>query len=1284
MKKLTALLLFLLSVAAAVTLTACDKPGEGPGNETEPPPAEAAKLELIVNGSTGYVVMRPELAGTTVSSAAAKLRTAIAKASGADVEIATDYSKDGTVPTDTLEILVGNTNRPESAEALAKLGENEYSISVIGKRVVIAGANDDAVALGTRVFIEKVLGGLDNGTLTNLSIETDKTLKGVYVKPEDPHTPEIEVIPVQNKPTTSPEKYAVPAIKKENGLYVQTYEPQDITGVRTTFQSNMGYSDLFAIDSDAVMVYATNSGTFLGWYENGDFVVDMMLAINRADQSYLGLDKSHYEDIQMNASGGYLAHGTGDGDGSYYMVPTEDWIEFAWANMIRPMIEACHPQTIAMEEPEMWLSSGYSESFKREWKEYYGEDWQAPNSSAEATLKSNLLKTYLFERIITVLSTRIKDLCPSTQVYIATHSTLNYTLWNIDAGLNHYVATGLIDGVIGQTWTDTTGSAFPYSGKSVKDHFTAAYLDYISYVGSCEGTSFYALADPMCDSSSLTEEDCRYAYRQAVSASLLVPEIHRFEVLPWVQRAYANVSAEYRTVQSQVYEVLNGISGKEVTLRAGTPDITYLVSDSLSWMNTGKGFTLSTTDSLFGVCAPLVRDGIPLKMKAMDQLTSGDDLKNSAVVIVSFDSSVPLSEKVNQALAEYVKGGGTLLCITGSNQYWDISDYFFWKEDGSPLNNLLVHLGLDKKIKVGTVEGSKVDLKSAVDEINSTINGVKLTGTAKNFALSFTGASEVILSAGTTPIGFDEKVGSGSFICVGIPSACCATGTEAGQNFVRALTEYALGCTDYDYVSANLMVADRGDYTIAHAFKKDDKLTGRYIDLFSESLTVLENPTVPKEDSLILRDITDFDLSIPRLGFTSGELISEVSETAAKMTYKIQSASNTVIGNRILLPKGTYPSKVTVVRDGAETQVYDYVYDEKTSSCFFRFEGNVKENEVTVTFGNKQETIGIGAVTFRLVEYLTNSNEADKKYIFSDTAHKNASVRFCDSGEVVYKFDLNEYDNMYFSFFISQNYLAQISPDGKNWTTVADYSEGGKVPRIQNGSNAIILTIDPVTYDFLDDTLYVKFANTVSGTVGFGCAITKFTIRYTVPADKIELKGRAMGNNNTTDFNNVGNYVPTVADESKYLVSKNEATGLATYRRRMATNINNEDEEFIEFNTACVNDGLRYCDQDRVLIYAFDVTGMETAKFSFTLFQNYYFEVSCDGEDYELIADYSEGGTKPHLTTGNNRKTFYIDPFDYCAGETGMLYVRLSNTDPSQGWGGSITEMTLEYTRKIK
>ena len=936
--------------------------GKKPGKTTRAATTAATKgsghkVVLIRDGKFTCPVVWAGDSGNGLSCTVGRLRAGFARAAGEAPEFYCDsVEPDSGAP----EILLGETDRPESRAARKKLGKNGYSVTVSGDRVVIVGANDSATALAADAFVRLILGGRTDGGLKNLSVYETVRIEGVYTPDAGVGDPAFAVVPEQDVPTVSPAAYPDAKIQKRDGGYTQTYPAQKFSGVRTTFQTNVNYDHRYQVNADSVMVYSTDSNCFYGWYEGGDYVIDMMLAINRADRNYLGSPGSaRYGDIQKGAGGQYLEHG--GGDGWYYMVPTEDWIDYAWEHMIRPMIEKCHPQTVAMEEPEMWLSAGYSDAFKREWKAYYREEWQDPNSSAEATLKSNLLKTYLFERIIRVLSTRIKEASPSTQVYIATHSTPNYTLWGITAGLDHYVATGVIDGVIGQTWSDTTGSSFPYAGTRVTDHFTNAYLDYVSYTGSCEGIDFYALADPMADNGGLSEESCQYAYRQAVAAQLLDPMIHRFEILPWVQRAYGAVSYEYRTVQSQVFAMLNAVSGKAVTLRGGTPGITFLLSDSLSWMNAGNGFARSTTDSFYGVCAPLVRDGIPLRMQSLDQLTAATQLDGTSLAVVCFDSSVPLSEKTNAALAAYVRSGGTLLCLTGSNRYWDITDYFFWKSAGSPLNDLLTRLGLSK-IRVSG--GSGAALSSSVKGIRDAVSGQKLTGATRDFSLSFTGGSKSILTAGSQIMGIDEAVGKGHFVCVGVPSAWYAD-TAAGAKAVRALTAYALGYTGYSYTAAPALIADRGDYTVAHAFREPVTVKGQYIDLFSDALEVLTDPTVPREDSLLLKNITALDRSVPRLGVTSGEVIGKVSETAGKLTYTVRAAYDTILTNRILLPKGVYPTAITAVTaSGNEVDVFGYDYDAATASCCFRFMDILEPAAVTVTFGGKADALPAGDGVF--------------------------------------------------------------------------------------------------------------------------------------------------------------------------------------------------------------------------------------------------------------------------------------------------------------------------------
>ncbi|MBR2621231.1 MAG: hypothetical protein IKC97_02535 [Clostridia bacterium] len=1271
---LRALLCLLLSALLLFSGVAC-KPQIPDEPDPEPQPEEEL-IELIQDGKMTYTVVRPDGASTEIRTTAVRLCAAIKEKTGLkEVPISDDYvNRNDPVPTDTLEILVGRTNRAESVDAHAQLGENQYIISFTNNRVVIIGYDDAATAEAVTYFINNILekGGKEG----SLTISANLSLKNTYEPPiVNPFGPELPMYPDQNKPTTTPLEYVKPTYSIKDGMYVQEYKGLEIDGVMTTFQTSTMYSELYGIHSDSVMVYSTNYKNFADWYKPGTYVVDMMIAINRATKTYVETLKRQ-DDIQTNSAGEYLEHPAG---GSYYMVPTERWIEYVWEEMLEPVIIACHPQTIALEEPEMWASAGYSESFKQEWEDYYGEEWEDPASSAENMLKANLLKTYLFERIIIELSARIKELSPTTQVYIATHSTVNYSDWAIDAGLNHYVATGALDGVIGQTWSDTHNTAFPYRASNFTDNFTNAFIEYSSYVDSVEGLNFYALADPMMDNESATEADCQYFYRQSIAASLLQPEINRFQILPWVNRAFANVSNNYRTIQSQIFEALNNIGGKPITIEAGTPGITYLISDSLSWMNTGKNWAFNTTDGLYGILAPLVRDGIPTKMKSMDQIESAADLEGVTVLIVSFDSNVPLDEKINIAIADWVKAGGTLLFISGSNQYWDVDDYFFWKDDVTPLNNLLKHLGLED-IETTTVSGDNL-FSCSEYLIDDYFDGQKLAASYRKFTIAFEGASNPILEVGDSVIGIDESVGDGSFIAIGLPSAFFS-GNRFGPEMIRSLTEYALQYTDYDYCGSDLMTVRRGNIVAAHAYNTDQELEGLYINLYSGELTVLEDPIIRKNDSIVMCDITDVDLSVPRLGYTAGHIQDgSLSETAKQMTYTITSAGNTIISNRILLPDDVYPQSIDVfnTKTSMDVSILKYTYDEDSHSVLIMFDGNVDPLEVTINFGNDKNAVSSQNTQFAEHSILTNEENQDKDYLIHNTAGVNSGVRYCDNdGVLIYKFDLTEYENASYYFNIAQNYIFEISPDGEDWTIIADYSEGGKVDRITNADNATVVAVYPNQIDELDDELYVRLRNT-SFTGGHGGSISRITIRYTIDGKDAPEVDQAPGKNNTSTEIVPSKDGSSATDESKYLVSTKN--GISTYKRTVMTNSDGEDNEFIEFNSAGANNGLRYCDHASELIYAYDVKDMLTANFTFYVSQNYILEASSDGTNFEIVADYSQGGKIPHLITGGNEKAIKINLLSY--GST-TVYVRLRNSDPNQGWGGSISKFVMEYTKEAK
>lgn len=83
------------------------------------------------------------------------------------------------------EILVGGTNREESEEAAAGLGEDQFTIQIIGTKLVIAGGCDDAVIAGLEYFLDSVLPA---GSAT-LSLPVSITLQAELPEPDNPDTP---------------------------------------------------------------------------------------------------------------------------------------------------------------------------------------------------------------------------------------------------------------------------------------------------------------------------------------------------------------------------------------------------------------------------------------------------------------------------------------------------------------------------------------------------------------------------------------------------------------------------------------------------------------------------------------------------------------------------------------------------------------------------------------------------------------------------------------------------------------------------------------------------------------------------------------------------------------------------------------------------------------------------------------------------------------------------------------------------------------------------------------
>ena len=741
-------------------------------------------------------------------------------------------------------------------------------------------------------------------------------------------------------------------------VYARDYPALDASGIRSTFQMGASYSDLYAVPSDSVMVYVTaaadSSINLLKKWQDEHGKRELCLMLNsKGIGSFLTEWGGTEDELQMNASGNF----SGFADMCIFTVPTENYTNFVW-DIIDYHCSRVEVKFIALEEPDYNRESGYSKAFKAEWKAYYGEDWIDPASSAEASYKASKLKTYLYARMFSTIGKRLDEQYPDVKLIVATHSILSYNRNEMIPGLNQYASLKEVDGIIGQTWSNTIAVPIPYGGAMQTRLFESAYLGYASFADAVrEDQLLYTLSDPYADFGSSDWEYYESTWRKAVTAQLLLPQVHRFQESIWLDRSFSSdTPGTYRTVQLSAFHALNELSGKEVTVYGGTPGIAVGLSDSVGWQN-GYQYMASanTSDGIYGLTLPLVERGIPMSFVSLDRLTDLSQLSGVKVLLLSYDIMKPLSEQCNQVLADWVKTGGVLLYAGGLNGFDDMQSQWWGAKGETPLQNLISHLGLD--VTYSPLERFDMTTWCGKQGYCSSVSDQFIMGVMEDYAIKFDGG-HAIINAGSDAVGIDEQVGLGRFIAVGLPSAYFSS-QEMGPQMLRELVEYAVSHTELSYVESDLLAARRGDFLAAQALGADQTIAGQYIDVYDPKLPVVTSKTLNAGDSALLRDISGLlDQDSPVLAHHGATLLSEVTQTKEKTEFTFHSVSKTTCAFR-LLGNGHLPQSVTL-KQGDRELVCTATWDAESKSLLVETAPlNADSIVMTVVWGGTEIGDGI-------------------------------------------------------------------------------------------------------------------------------------------------------------------------------------------------------------------------------------------------------------------------------------------------------------------------------------
>jgi len=656
-----------------------------------------------------------------------------------------------------------------------------------------------------------------------------------------------------------------------------TNEPRQ----KTAFQTSIGWIPQIDVRSDVAIVYGTNDSkneTFeqrvKSWRDRGYQTAFMTgIAWGSYYDYFLGKwdGKNHLGVGQVTQKGDTIFHGRN----MPYVVPVQSFIDYMKTAVVKRVIDA-GITTIFLEEPEFWARAGYSEPFKEEWQKFYGFPWRPEDASAENTYLASKLKYQLFYNAIKQVSNYAKAYGKSkgknVKVYIATHSLVNYSSWQIVSPEASLATLPGIDGYIAQVWTGTSREPTYFNGQEKERVFENAFLEYGSMVSMTAptGRKLFFLTDPVEDRPR-NWADYKQNYQATFTAELLYPMVNNYEVMPWPERIYTHpyklansdssvLIPKYYSTQMQVMiNVLNDmpLSPNKVT---GVNGIGVLMSNSLMFQRfpTHNGFEDPQFSNFYGQTFPLLKRGIPVQTVHMENLAYANTLKNIKVLVMSYSNMKPNSPQVHQYIANWVKQGGVLIyCGRDNDPYQSVMEW--WDTKGNkytaPSQHLFKLLNIDT---TGNKKGYKVG-KGMVYIVRQN-------------------PKEFVLQANN-----DDNY-------INLVKQAYEKDAHAGK--IAYKNSLYLERGPYDIVSVMNENADSKPYTIK----------GPVIDLFDPQLPVLSEKTVPPgEQSLLYALNRVVNKKQPKVLASASRIYDEHIQ-ADSYSFVAKSPINTVNSMRVLLP----------------------------------------------------------------------------------------------------------------------------------------------------------------------------------------------------------------------------------------------------------------------------------------------------------------------------------------------------------------------------------------------
>jgi len=428
--------------------------------------------------------------------------------------------------------------------------------------------------------------------------------------------------------------------------------------------------------------------------------------------------------------------------------------------------------------------------------------------------------------------------------YVATHSLINYSDWGIVSPESSLLDVGC-DGYIAQVWTGTARSENFLDGVKAERTFETAFLEYgqMQNLVRASGRDMWFLNDPVEDNAHHTWADYRFNWESTLTASLLQPEVYKYETMPWPERIFRGyypvengpnamhfgISLEYQTELQAVIHALGHMKQPASAVhwdQRGTPGVGVLVSDTLMFQRAGPQASDPELGQFFGLALPLVDRGVPVEAVQLEDAGMPGFLSNYRMLLLSYDGQKPPRPELHAALVDWVKAGGTLVVIDDDQdpfnkirEWWNTGDH----HDATPRIDLFRRLGLP----------------SVPDGVQHVGKGIVL---------------------------YDPQ------------SPAALSRMDGGAQKVRDLCAAAAKSAGIDWQESPALVLHRGPYIVAAVLPSASdpiELTGHFIPLFDPALPVVNHVVLRPNHRQLLVDLDKLRDQQPCVASASGRVVNE-------------------------------------------------------------------------------------------------------------------------------------------------------------------------------------------------------------------------------------------------------------------------------------------------------------------------------------------------------------------------------------------------------------------------